>query len=225
MAHSYYDDLAEIEATVRRGGHREAIGGLWEDLGPRQLRFLIEQGLKPDQRLIDIGCGSLRLGAPAIAWLEPGLYFGTDISAALIEAGREHELDDTLRAKAPTGNFSVNSDFDFGFLPCPVDMAIAQSVFTHLPLNHLRRCLARLAPHMNPGGRLFTTYFVCPEGEDLYAPRAQPPAGVVTHDYRDPYHYRVSDMAWAVGDSPWVFQNIGDWDHPRGQRMATFIRR
>lgn len=225
MAHSDYYDLDGIEAAVRQGAHREVIGGLWHEIGDHQFRYLVAQGMQPDHRLLDIGCGSLRLGARAIAWLKPGHYFGADISAALIEAGREHELDDALRAKAPPGNFAVNGDFDFGFLPGPVDLAIAQSVFTHLPLNHLRRCLATLAPHMAPGGRLFVTYFECPEGEDLHAPRVQPPAGIVTHDYRDPYHYRVADLAWAVADSPWTFQPIGDWDHPRGQRMAAYLRR
>lgn len=225
MAHSNYYDLEGIEARVREGGHREVIGGLWDEIGAHQFRFLVDQGLAPDRRLLDIGCGSLRLGARAIAWLEPGHYFGSDISAALIEAGRAHELDDTLRAKAPVENFAVNGDFDFSFLPGPVDMALAQSVFTHLPLNHLRRCLARLAPHMEPGGRLFVTYFECPEGEDLHAPYVQPPAGIVTHDYQDPYHYRVADLEWAVGESPWSFKNIGDWAHPRGQRMALYTRR
>lgn len=225
MYHSDYDDLSKIESMVRGGGHREVIGGLWDQIGDHQLEFLIAQGMRPNHRLLDIGCGSLRLGTRAIPWLDAGCYFGTDISAALIEAGRERELDDDSRAKAPPENFSVNADFDFSFLDQPIDLAIAQSVFTHLPINHLRRCLANLAPHVSPGGRVFITYFLCPESEDLHAPRIQPPAGVVTHDYRDPYHYRVTDLAWAVDDAPWVFQNIGDWAHPRGQRIAVYHRR
>lgn len=224
MSHSNYYDLVAIEQTVRDGGHREVIGALWDQIGAHQMAYLLSQGLRPDQRFLDIGCGSLRLGSRLIPWMEPGGYFGTDISSVLIEAGRMAELDDDGRARAPSENFAVNEDFGFEFLPGPVDMAIAQSVFTHLPLNHLRRCLATLAPWMVSGGTLFVTYFECHDGVDLHAPIVQQPWGIVTHDYRDPYHYRLADLAWAIDASPWRLRPIGDWDHPRGQRIVAYER-
>ena len=224
MSHSGYYDLEAVERGVRNGEHRQIIGGLWDDIGDHQMAFLIARGLSRSDRLLDVGCGSLRLGARAIAWLDDARYFGTDISAALIEAGREHELDEPLRAKAPADHFSVNADFSFDFLREPMNVAIAQSVFTHLPLNHLRRCLARLAPHMVSGGRFFVTYFDCPEADDLYAPRTQSPAGIVTHDFQDPYHYRLSDLLWAIDRAPWRLEPIGDWSHPRGQQICAYVR-
>ncbi len=45
-------------------GHRNAIGGYWDEMGKLQYNFLLEQGLKPRQILMDIGCGSLRGGYP-----------------------------------------------------------------------------------------------------------------------------------------------------------------
>lgn len=224
MKHSNYYDLEGIEAAVARGGHREVIGGLWDQIGDHQMQFLITQGLRTSDRFLDIGCGSLRLGSRAIAWLDPERYFGTDLSAALIEAGRNAELDENLRAKAPSSHFAVNDDFDFGFLPQPVNMAIAQSVFTHLPLNHLRRCLSKLAPHMVTGGRLFVTYFECHPEADLFSPIVQAPGGIVTHDFKDPYHYRLADLEWATDAETWRFEPIGDWGHPRAQRIASFLR-
>jgi SAM-dependent methyltransferase len=225
MSHSGYYDLSTVEQGVRAGGHRQIIGGLWDEIGDHQMAFLISRGLRRDDRLLDVGCGSLRLGARAIAWLEAGRYFGTDISAALIEAGREHELDEVLRAKAPAHHFAVNDDFDFSHLSDPIDVAIAQSVFTHLPLNHLRRCLASLAPHVVSGGRFFVTYFDCPETDDLYRPREHAPAGIVTYDFQDPYHYRLSDLEWAIDLAPWRLEPIGDWSHPRGQQICAYVRR
>lgn len=223
-AHSPYYDLQAVDAGVAAGDHREIIGGLWEQMGAHQLDYLIQRGLRRDSRLLDIGCGSLRLGVHAIDWLDAGRYFGTDLSATLIEAGRERELDAALRAKAPSENFAVNDDFDFGFLPQPVDFAMAQSVFTHLPLNHLRRCLARLKPHMAPGGQALFTYFECPDEADLFQPFTHPQTGVVTRDDRDPYHYRRADLAWAAAETGWDFEPIGDWNHPRGQFIAAFRR-
>lgn len=222
MSHSGYYDQAAMQADVREGRHREAIGGLWDEIGDLQIRFLIGQGLKPQHRLLDVGCGSLRLGARAVAYLDAERYFGSDLNESLIRAGYEQELDEAGRAKTPWGHFGVNDDFSFDFLSQPMDFAIAQSVFTHLPLNHLRRCLHNLAPHMATGGRFFATYFECLDGQDLFAPLAQPRGGVVTYDYQDPYHYRLSDLAWTVDPALWAFEPIGEWDHPRGQRMACF---
>ena len=146
--HNIYYDGSALREAVSEGRHRELIGGLWDEMGSHQLRFLIEQGMTPQQRLLDIGCGSLRLGVRAIEYLEAEQYFGTDISAELIDAGLDRELDHSLRIKAPRSHFAVSEDFDFSFLPEPMDVAIAQSVFTHLPLNHLRRCLAKFqSPH------------------------------------------------------------------------------
>lgn len=225
MSPSSYYEAATIQTAVSEGRHREIIGGLWDEMGQRQLDFLIDRGLRPEHRLLDIGCGSLRLGARAIPYLEPHRYFGTDINEALVRAGHREELSPVSQACAPLSQFAFGPDFDFDFLPQPVDFAIAQSVFTHLPLNHLRRCLGRLAPHMVPGGRLFVTYFECVEGQELLGPIHQPPAGVVTHDHRDPYHYRLSDLEWAIDRAPWHFEPIGDWGHPRGQRMVAYERR
>ena len=224
MSHSGYYDQEAMRADVREGRHREAIGGLWDEIGDLQIGFLIAQGMQPNHRLLDVGCGSLRLGARAVEYLNAERYFGSDLNEVLIRAGYEQELSEAQRAKLPWSHFGVNADFGFDFLSQPMDFAIAQSVFTHLPLNHLRRCLHNLAPHMAPGGRFFATYFECLDGQDLFAPLDQPRGGVVTYDYQDPYHYRLGDLAWTVDPTQWAFEPIGDWDHPRGQRMASFRR-
>jgi SAM-dependent methyltransferase len=224
VSHSGYYDQAAMHADVRDGRHREAIGGLWDKIGDLQIGFLIEQGMQPGHRLLDVGCGSLRLGARAVEYLDADRYFGSDLNEILIRAGYEQELTEAQRAKVPWDHFGVNADFSFDFLSQSMDFAIAQSVFTHLPLNHLRRCLHKLAPHMAKGGRFFVTYFECLEGQDLFAPLAQPHGGITTYDYQDPYHYRLGDLAWTVDPAQWDFEPVGEWNHPRGQRMACFRR-
>lgn len=224
MSHSGYYDQAAMHADVREGRHREAIGGLWDEIGDLQIGFLIERGMQPGHRLLDVGCGSLRLGARAVEYLDADRYFGSDLNEILIRAGYEQELTEAQRAKVPWAHFGVNADFSFDFLTQSMDFAIAQSVFTHLPLNHLRRCLHNLAPHMAKAGRFFVTYFECLDGQDLFAPLAQPHGEITTYDYQDPYHYRLSDLAWTVDPAQWVFEPVGEWNHPRGQRMACFRR-
>ena len=49
---------------------------------------LLALGLKPDDTCVDYGCGTLRLGIHAINYLQPGAYWGMDISEFLLEEGR-----------------------------------------------------------------------------------------------------------------------------------------
>lgn len=224
----YYDE-AEVERVVRAGGHRDAVGGLWDVIGRHQLDFLIGQGLRRDQRLLDLGCGALRLGVHAVAYLDPAHYFGLDISPSLIAAGYQHELDDAGRARLPRDHLRADAEFDLGFVGAPVDMAIAQSLFTHLPLNHVRRCLAAVVEVLKPGGVLYATAWVLPEGAPLHRPFAWNGTvngqGIVTSDIRDPYHLAWRDVRFAAEGLPLEVTMLGDWGHPRGQPMLAFQRR
>jgi len=224
MASNVYEDPTIVAAEIAGGRHRELIGGLWDEMGPHQLAFLKSQGLEPGHRLLDIGCGALRLGTHAVAYLNAARYFGSDISESLMRAGYDFELDAQGRVKTPWSHFRASADFEF---PSPgglFDYAIAQSVFTHLPLNHLRRCLAQLAPRIAPGGRFFVTYFECGEDQDLSSTLVQPGGVVQTRDTMDPFHYRLDDLIWAIDRAPWTFEPIGDWGHPRGQMIAAYRR-
>ncbi len=42
---------------------------------------------------------------------------------------------------------------------------------------------------------------------------------------RNVFWYYRSDLRWASRLSPWEFNYIGDWSHPRGQRMIEFTRK
>jgi hypothetical protein len=63
------------EEAVEKLGHRNYVGGMWEEIGKLQFDFLVQQGLKPSHCFLDIGCGSFRGGfissitwTPAITW-------------------------------------------------------------------------------------------------------------------------------------------------------------
>lgn len=227
MHSPYYDEQA-VQREVAAGRHREAIGGLWDELGELQLHFLKQQGLQRHHRLLDIGCGALRFGVKAVDHLDPGNYFGIDISEDLIEAGFQRELSPAQRARLPRHHLKTSSDFDLSFLPAKMDFAMAQSVFTHMPLNHIRRCLSQLAPKLESGGVFFATAWLVPDGWDLAMPFTQPGtlAGtpIVSFDVRDPYHYRLEDFQYLAAGLPFTLRRVGDWGHPRAQPMLAFER-
>lgn len=220
MISNYYDKDAIADA-VRRGDHREVIGSLWDEIGGLQLDFLKANGLEPRHRLLDIGCGSLRLGLRAVQYLEPGNYWGTELNEALLDAGYEKEIvPNGLSAKLPRSNLVVDEEFTFSGVPKEVDFAIATSVFTHLPLNHIRLCLTNLARHVATPCTFYFTIFTPPDGGPVTQSHRQPRGGKTTHAARDPYHYTVADLHYAAEQTPWSIHFIGEWDHPRNQMMA-----
>ena len=111
-------------------------------MGELQFRFLKEHGLEPDHELLDIGCGSLRGGVNFIKYLNEGKYCGLDINPSLIRAGHVEIKKENLIEKRPM--LLVNDSFQFQLFKKKFDYAIAQSVFTHLPVNVIQRCLINI---------------------------------------------------------------------------------
>jgi SAM-dependent methyltransferase len=64
--------------------------------GQRWLEFLVDRGLKRTDRVLEYGCGSLRLGKSVIEFLESGHYVGLDITDFFYLAGIENYLGQAL---------------------------------------------------------------------------------------------------------------------------------
>jgi SAM-dependent methyltransferase len=207
---------AEIEAKE----HRNLVGGLWDEIGELQLNFLKDQGLQPQHRLVDVGCGALRGGVHFIRYLDPGCYYGIDINRSLIDAGRQELEEQHLAARGPNllvdDNFAVNR-FDVSF-----DFALAVSLFTHLPMNHIVRCLVEVRTALAPGGRFFASYFEAPACAHLQ-PLRHATGGIVTRYDADPFHHAFDELAWLASIAGLRAQRIGKWAHPRGHSMAMFF--
>ena len=86
---------------LARRDPRQAVGGLWDHLGPLQLEVLRAHGLRPEHRLLDIGCGSLRGGRHLMRYLEPGNYWGLDISPEILAAARQLVAQEGLAGREP----------------------------------------------------------------------------------------------------------------------------
>ena len=219
---SIYYDTEEIRRRVARNEHRDIIGGLWNEIGQLQLDFLKSEGLKPDHRLLDVGCGSLRLGTRSVDYLDEGNYWGTDLNETLLTAGYEREiLPAGLGAKLPRNQLVTDGEFGFPGIPAEIDYIIAQSVFTHLPLNHLRLCLTRLARHVKGPCRFYATFFIVPQDEEAEA-FTHHPGSITTYPHKDPFHYSIERLAQAAAGLPWRLEPVGDWQHPRSQKMVRF---
>lgn len=216
-----YYDRAKVQARVDKGRHRDVVGGLWEELGQLQIEFLRQNGLLPSHKVLDIGCGSLRAGVKLVSYLHRDHYWGVNINESLLSAGYEKEIAAMgLSDRLSRSNLICNGDFNFSAISIHINYALAQSVFTHLPLNYFRHCLLKLRRVISPDGRLFSTFFICPDDVPIELPYKHRVGGVVTRDISDPYHCRADDVRYLAENAGWKLEWLGDWNHPRDQKMA-----
>ena len=202
--------------------HRRTIGYVeeWEKHGQAQFDYLEGQGLEPQHYFLDIGCGPLRGGVHFIRFLETGHYFGVEKNEAVLDTASEVELPRYgLVDKQPT--LRADGSFDFQALDQQFDFAWAQSVFTHLPINSIQRCLMNVEKVLRPGGKFFATFYENPEGKrNLEAIRQSPQ--VVSYFDEDSFHYDVGTFEWICDGTSLHVEYLGGWNNPRNQKVLLF---
>jgi SAM-dependent methyltransferase len=132
----------------------------WYAMQDWQVEALRRMGLMPHHRVLDIGCGVLRLGLKLIPYLDEGRYFGTDPMEVYLATG--HRL---VRELLPSPRaYQLMTDRGCGFeaFGTSFDFAIAHSVFTHMSFEEIRNCFRRLARVMAKGGQFLFTVAVDP---------------------------------------------------------------
>jgi SAM-dependent methyltransferase len=202
--------------------HRRSIGNvkLWDTLGELQFAYLVGRGLEPSNYFLDVGCGPLRGGVHFIRYLEAGHYYGVDSNAPMLEETKRLEVPrQGLEDKQPT--LVAMGDFGFERLGRQFDYALAQSVFTHLPLNEIIRCLMEMDKALVPGGEFYATFWENSRGK-FNLDDIQQTATAVTHLDRDFFHYDVGTFEWICEGTGLSVEYLGDWDNPVNQKMLVF---
>ncbi|WP_253732489.1 class I SAM-dependent methyltransferase [Thioclava sp. JE_KL1] len=201
----FYDE------ALAKGRHRDIVGGRWDETGRAQMAALMNHGLRPDHVLLDIGAGALRLGCKAVPYLEPGHYWGTDASRALMLAGYAAELD--ARDRLDPVQLVEDADFTFAGVTDTITHAIAFGVFPHLESDAIARCLNGLQrfPHLEC---VLMTVFLAPKDATSHRQKD----GVVTHAARAPYHLSETAL-YAMADASGWRLTRDDRMLPRGQVM------
>ncbi len=154
----FYDSMSYIDAYREHQNLRvenNPLGGYWEELGELQFSFLKPQGLEPEHRLLDLGCGTLRAGRHFIGYLEPRKYTGIELSRKSIDYGHSLVEEEGLSPKQP--NLILNSDGNLRFecVDGRFDFMLAQSVFTHLPEPFILECFDNVGKVL--GGTFYFT--------------------------------------------------------------------
>lgn len=205
--------LDDTREEIHRSGYRRFVGGggpFWDEIGELQYRFVLDHGLRPSDTFLDIACGGLRGGARFIAYLDPDRYLGIDKHIELIVYGVAELGLDVFAQKRP--QFVVSDAFEFEKFNARPTVALAQSLFTHLNPADIARCLVNLRLVAASDCRLFATFFEVAEEienrEDSHS-----------HGY---FGYTRGQMEAFGARAGWRPEYIGDWGHPRDQKMIAF---
>jgi cyclopropane fatty-acyl-phospholipid synthase-like methyltransferase len=192
--------------------HYRAYIGPPEDydlVAAMSFNLLTTLGLRQHHTLLDVGCGSLRLGRLFIPYLNAGNYTGIEPNRWLVEEGIQRETGhEQIRIKQPHFYFGASAES----LPADefYDFAVAQSIFSHCGPDLLDRWLGGIAMHLNDTGALAATFLIgedCQENGWLY------PKSI---------RYRVATMEQHAQTAGLAFQLL-DWRHPR-QQWALYAK-
>jgi len=164
---------ADAEAKIRKGKSHATLGvRSWADgqagpvewdqstfarRGRENWQQIVELGLKPHMRCVDYGCGSLRLGQHAIRYLDPGNYWGIDISDAFYSEGLKLLPPKLLQEKQP--RLDVIADPLLAEISSwSPDFIFANAVLQHVPPEELGLFFGRLAAMMTATSRAYIIF-------------------------------------------------------------------
>ena len=155
------DDIS-IDEVARRiakdtGGFTGGDLKLFGEAGKFSFTSLKRNGLKRSSRVLDYGCGALRLGYWLIRFLKPNCYFGIEPSERFLSAGIKHAVGPELEAeKRP--RFHQADDFDFSVFGEKFDFVIARSIFSHASPEQFLKAMESFRDNTTDAGIMLASY-------------------------------------------------------------------
>ena len=200
MTEENLNELLPPETLSHLGGGGRGfknVGKKWADMLASP-----PEGLKPDERVLDAGCGLGRIAIPLAGYLSPtGSYEGFDVAPESIAWCRENitsrypnfrfQVADIYNKSYNPGGSQRASEYSFPYEDEYFDFVFLASVFTHLLPEDMENYLAQTSRVLEGGGRCVVSYFLLNEesqrsietGEITTGPR-------FPHDYG---RYRVQN--------------------------------
>jgi SAM-dependent methyltransferase len=178
----------------------------WLAHGQAQFDYLVRHGLRPGDRLLEIGCGNLRAGWRLIDYLDTGHYHGIDISPDILFAAQETVRHFELQAKL--AHLTLVRDLTFAFIPDDAFTVVhAHSVFSHSPIEVVGECLAHVGRVLAPGGFFDFTF--------------ERTKGAEHHVLREDFYFRAETLIDRATSYGLAARLMDDWKHKQSKIRVT----
>jgi SAM-dependent methyltransferase len=150
-------------------------GGDFKGIGNEFFQYFLELGqLKPNEKVLEVGCGIGRMAVPLMGYLKDGGHYeGFDIVSHGIRWCQKK-----ITRRAPHFHFLLADIFNYGYNPAgkckaknyrfpyedqSFDFVFLTSVFTHMLPWDMEHYLFEIHRVLKTGGRSFITYFLLNE--------------------------------------------------------------
>lgn len=156
----FEDYFTKVEIARRGKIQTEGINLISKQKSDRDgkawLEFLIAQGLTPQHKVLDYGCGSLRLGKTLIEYLEPGNYVGVDISDTFYSQGLENYVPKTTQQDKQPRFYVIDSpEYKKAMQDLKFDFVYSQWVAMHVPAHNLEHYFDNIFNQMHQHSRFY----------------------------------------------------------------------
>ena len=176
----------------------------YDFLSASQFALLFLLGMDEKSKILDFGCGSLRLGRLLIPFLRAENYFGIDPNKWLIDDGVAMELgQDAVNLKQP--KFEFNDDFDCTIFDTRFDFIMAQSILTHTGPDSAEKLLSSTRKALTSHG-VFLASLKLIEDRECALPE---------NGWHYPYNvnYGAKHISSMMDNAGLFWRKIG-WHHP-----------
>ncbi|MGA2454703.1 MAG: class I SAM-dependent methyltransferase [Solirubrobacteraceae bacterium] len=179
-----------VQERAERLAETRFIGGPandFESMGRAGFDVLLREGLSPSSRVLDVGCGALRLGYWLMRFLNPGCYFGIEPNQEMLRLALEELVEPDVVGRADA-HFDFNEDFDFSVFGETFDFVVARSIWTHASKPQISAMLDSFAATASPHGVFLASYRAATRWRKLAArwPRAEPLFAMLPLDTMSP---------------------------------------
>lgn len=162
---------------LMNGGTDSLFRNDFHAIGRRLFGHLVELGgVRPTDRVLDIGCSVGRMAIPLAEYLTTGTYDGFDIEKPAVEFCQRvitprHPNFRFVHADLYNAHYTPDSDskaeqYRFPYGDGSFDFVFLTSVFTHMQRPETDHYLSEIARVLAPGGRLFATFFLLDDASE-----------------------------------------------------------